>query len=221
MRLASIVLALSGAALAANEASKITLDGSTGVVISTSVAAPSGEYITYSSTATLSGEFGSITALTAAPSETTMGNTTEATSSSQTLVVIGGHRTTNKTIANATTSASQPVNTQPCNNYPQFCNRRYSNITMVAAHNSPFVRPGNVAANQALDVTAQLDDGIRMRKLMTAQPKPLTDLLSSAIPSPPTERHHVPLSHQMLNAKRGHAPILPGDSGHVGQPAPV
>jgi len=33
---------------------------------------------------------------------------------------------------------------------------------MVTAHNSPFVRKGNAAANQALSVTAQLNDGIRM-----------------------------------------------------------
>jgi hypothetical protein len=32
----------------------------------------------------------------------------------------------------------------------------------VAAHNSPFVKAGNAAANQALSVTAQLDDGIRL-----------------------------------------------------------
>ncbi|EHK96348.1 hypothetical protein M7I_7936 [Glarea lozoyensis 74030] len=38
----------------------------------------------------------------------------------------------------------------------------YSNITEVAAHNSPFVKPGNAAANQALPVTTQLNDGIRL-----------------------------------------------------------
>lgn len=33
---------------------------------------------------------------------------------------------------------------------------------MVAAHNSPFVKKGNAAANQAYGVTQQLDDGIRL-----------------------------------------------------------
>lgn len=55
-----------------------------------------------------------------------------------------------------------PQNTQPCNNYVEFCTRKYSNITMVAAHNSPFVRPGNAASNQDLDVEDQLNDGIRL-----------------------------------------------------------
>lgn len=71
----------------------------------------------------------------------------------------------NATATASSTSTQTPVvNTRPCNNYAEFCARKYSNITMVAAHNSPFVRKGNAAANQALDVTAQLDDGIRMRK---------------------------------------------------------
>lgn len=58
--------------------------------------------------------------------------------------------------------APQPTNTQPCNQYPEFCTRKYSNITYVAAHNSPFTNPNNAAANQQLSVTQQLDDGIRM-----------------------------------------------------------
>lgn len=67
---------------------------------------------------------------------------------------------TNATIT--TTSSAQPSNTQPCNNYPELCTRKYSNITEVGAHNSPFVRPGNAASNQELGVIAQLNDGIRM-----------------------------------------------------------
>jgi hypothetical protein len=71
----------------------------------------------------------------------------------------------NATATASSTSTQTPVvNTRPCNNYAEFCARNYSNITMVAAHNSPFVRKGNAAANQELDVTSQLDDGIRMRK---------------------------------------------------------
>jgi hypothetical protein len=62
----------------------------------------------------------------------------------------------------STSSSAQPTNTTPCNNYPEFCSRQYGNITEVAAHNSPFVKSGNAAANQALDVTTQLNDGIRL-----------------------------------------------------------
>lgn len=58
----------------------------------------------------------------------------------------------------------KPVRTIPCNGYTEFCDRKYGNITFVAAHNSPFVQPGSVAANQDLDVTIQLNDGIRMRE---------------------------------------------------------
>lgn len=63
--------------------------------------------------------------------------------------------------ASQTAPAPSATNTQPCNNYPELCPRRYSNITQVGCHNSPFVKKGNAAANQALDVTAQLDDGVR------------------------------------------------------------
>ncbi|EPE04999.1 tat pathway signal sequence [Ophiostoma piceae UAMH 11346] len=48
-----------------------------------------------------------------------------------------------------------------CNGYAELCDRRYSNVSMVGAHNSPFVLSKNLAANQAFHVTQQLDDGIR------------------------------------------------------------
>ena len=61
------------------------------------------------------------------------------------------------------TSSALPTftNTRPCNNYPEFCSRRYSNITEVGCHNSPFITPNNIAANQQYDVTYQLNDGVR------------------------------------------------------------
>ena len=68
----------------------------------------------------------------------------------------------NSTVSSTTSASAAPTNTQPCNDYPEFCSRRYSNITYVAAHNSPFVNPNNAAANQALGVIDQLNDGIRM-----------------------------------------------------------
>ncbi|KAI9811622.1 MAG: hypothetical protein M1827_005371 [Pycnora praestabilis] len=81
--------------------------------------------------------------------------------------VINGTKTSNATAttsgnSTSTATAQTPTNTQPCNNWPEFCERKYSNITEVCAHNSPFVRPGNAASNQELSVLSQLNDGIRM-----------------------------------------------------------
>ncbi|KIH94147.1 hypothetical protein SPBR_05965 [Sporothrix brasiliensis 5110] len=53
------------------------------------------------------------------------------------------------------------TNITVCNGYAELCSRKYSNVTMVGAHNSPFVQRNNLAANQNLKVTQQLDDGIR------------------------------------------------------------
>jgi hypothetical protein len=97
------------------------------------------------------------------------GNTT---SSSPTVTVLSGTRPLDSTtllngtsVANATTTSTAAIptgtNTTPCNNFPEFCYRKYSNITMVCAHNSPFVAPGNAGANQDLPVLNQLNDGIR------------------------------------------------------------
>lgn len=55
-----------------------------------------------------------------------------------------------------------PTYTTPCNGYIEFCNRSYGDLTYVAAHNSMFIQPNSAAANQNLDVTQQLNDGIRM-----------------------------------------------------------
>ncbi|KAJ5689720.1 hypothetical protein N7462_004112 [Penicillium macrosclerotiorum] len=151
------------------------------VVTDGTAAVPSGTYQTYSTTVTLDNGDSSVLVSTATlnATATTTGNQTIVTQTSDSVTVLvggaGGGTTTlgNGTMANATATASSTststavVNTQPCNNYAEFCARNYSNITMVAAHNSPFVKAGNVAANQALDVTAQLDDGIRMLQFQT------------------------------------------------------
>jgi hypothetical protein len=94
-------------------------------------------------------------------------STTKSTSSQLLLQGSGKSSTALNDTASSTknstsTAAPQPTNTTPCNNFPEFCERKYGNITEVSAHNSPFVRTGNAAANQALDVTTQLNDGIRM-----------------------------------------------------------
>jgi hypothetical protein len=63
-----------------------------------------------------------------------------------------------------TTLSSRPrptKNTQSCNGHVEFCDRKFSNISMVVAHNSPFVVPHNIASNQDVHVLTQLNDGIR------------------------------------------------------------
>jgi hypothetical protein len=72
----------------------------------------------------------------------------------------------------STESATPSVtNTQPCNNYPEFCQRKYSNITEIACHNSPFITQNNLAANQQFDVTSQLNDGVRFLQAQIQWPK--------------------------------------------------
>ncbi|KAF2204509.1 PLC-like phosphodiesterase, partial [Delitschia confertaspora ATCC 74209] len=48
-----------------------------------------------------------------------------------------------------------------CNLYSELCSRKFSNITTVVAHNSPFTRPHNALSNQDQPVITQLNDGIR------------------------------------------------------------
>lgn len=176
MRWSTVALAFLALAVAedtTSQTTELTTEGSTVVTLTTPVPLPSGTYQDVSTTLML-GE--SETAATATGSHngtmTTSSNGTVFTTTSNSLtLLVGGHGTTtignNSMNATGTTSAtatsSPKVNTQPCNNHVDFCMRKFSNITMVAAHNSPFVRKNNVAANQALDVTQQLDDGIRMR----------------------------------------------------------
>lgn len=213
MRLPLLVLALlAGVAMAADDTttttsseSVFTSDGSVVTMTPTSVPVPSGEYITYGSTIMVSNDTSIVLSGDATATAAT-GNATVVTQTSDGVtVLVGGHGTTTlgNGTANATATASSspsasPVqNTRPCNDYPEFCNRKYSNITMVTAHNSPFVRQGNAAANQMYDVTSQLDDGIRMCKFVLD--KLWTILLTplSAIPSPPAEWHDVSLPHQL------------------------
>jgi hypothetical protein len=69
------------------------------------------------------------------------------------------------TASTKTSTAPLATNTVPCNNYPEFCSRKYSNITEVCAHNSAFNIKDNAASNQVLSIVDQLDDGIRMSML--------------------------------------------------------
>lgn len=131
-------------------------------------------YISYSTTSTQNGS-AIILATTFAEANGSVisGSSTRSSSSTSTSISLlqgtrgsfptksGSNSTSNSTASQTSTSAA-PTNTQACNNYPEFCSRSYSNITFVAAHNSPFVKPDNAAANQQLPVLNQLNDGIRM-----------------------------------------------------------
>lgn len=142
-----------------------------------SIEAPTGTYQSVTTTIIVSTsnsatETGSGTASGTGKTASLTGNVTDAmasTTSASVTLLVGGqgtapNETTNGTAASATSSSALPTNTQPCNGYVEFCARNYSNITVVAAHNSPFVRPGSFAANQQYPVTTQLNDGIRMRR---------------------------------------------------------
>ena len=85
----------------------------------------------------------------------------------QSLTQIGGLPANNTSgTSSSTSSASSPQNTVPCNNYPEFCNRKYSNITEICAHNSAFAIPNNAGSNQFYGIVDQLNDGVRMCKLL-------------------------------------------------------
>ncbi|SPN97273.1 related to BSC1 Transcript encoded by this ORF shows a high level of stop codon bypass [Cephalotrichum gorgonifer] len=92
--------------------------------------------------------------ITLSPESTESLEPTVTFTGSQTSATFGGNGT-------ETSGAPVPTNTQPCNNYVELCERKYSNITVVGAHNSPFVREGSSASNQQLDVITQLNDGVR------------------------------------------------------------
>ncbi|KAJ6048834.1 uncharacterized protein N7446_011517 [Penicillium canescens] len=179
MRWSLLIACLAGLTVAQDSSSTTDIntitDVSTVETVTTPVSMPSGTYVDVSTTITL----GDSTVITTTRSNATMtsGNQTvlSTTTDSITLLTGGGGTTTlgnnsmNATATTATNTATKSpvVNTRPCNGYPEFCTKKYSNITMVTAHNSPFVRQNNVAANQALDVTSQLNDGIRMLQFQT------------------------------------------------------
>lgn len=180
MRWSTIILGFLAVAVAQDSTTEsstesgMTTDGTTVVSVTTPVPIPSGTYQEFSTTITLSdGDESTIISTTQYNGTKTASNQTAVTTTSDSLtLLVGGGGTTvignnsmNATATRTGTATNTPVvNTRPCNNYPEFCTRKYSNITMVAAHNSPFVRKNNIAANQVLDVTTQLNDGIRTRK---------------------------------------------------------
>ncbi|KAK8175689.1 PLC-like phosphodiesterase [Phyllosticta citrichinensis] len=157
----------------------------------TSQSTPTGSYMSYSKTIRVSNSGGSQTGAAATTGASVSGEdevsktssddktVTKTTEHTVTLLTGNGHTSTytggpltpnanvTRVVASATSSSATPTNTQPCNGYVELCDRKYSNITEVCAHNSPFVRSGSAAANQQYDVTVQLNDGIRMLQVQT------------------------------------------------------
>ena len=123
--------------------------------ISEGTAAPTGSYASYKSRITLSASAGNYTSVVTGKdgsAKTTITGVISAT---------GGSTTLASNMTATSSSAPKATNTRPCNGYVDFCSRRYSNVTVVGCHNSPFVRPGNSASNQDVGVAQQLDDGVR------------------------------------------------------------
>ena len=125
-------------------------------------------YLSYSTTVTLSSTTDTVGASNSSATSLSFASTnTSVTSSSSvtttpTATLLVGTNGASSSNGTSTSTASEATNTQSCNNYPEFCSRSYSNITYVAAHNSPFVNANNAAANQDFGVLDQLNDGIRM-----------------------------------------------------------
>lgn len=188
-------------------------------------------YLSLSTTITLSSGVPSTTLLSgsnsAAASSTgsSNGTATSSTSTSASVTYLGGGTsTTGNGTASSTSSAARPTNTQPCNGYPEFCNRQYSNITNVAAHNYPFIKPGNTGSNQELSVTDQLNDGIRMRELILCDP--LLDLQphltnNSASTNALREQHPLVLPYLLRSLKCRHNRIFLPDYCHMARRPPL
>lgn len=140
----------------ASPSSQITLDPSLSI--------SSIDYRSGSASASASGSGSGSRNATASPT----GSSSSSTSSKKQTVthLVGSAASTSTTngTASSTSSSATPTNTVPCNGYPEFCSRQYSNITQVCAHNSAFSIPNNAASNQVLSVTTQLEDGVRMSK---------------------------------------------------------
>ncbi|KAK7522047.1 PLC-like phosphodiesterase [Phyllosticta citriasiana] len=197
MRLSTLLVgALAAVAIAAKDDDDDSSSSSSDVVVLTGTertaqSTPTGNYMSYSKTIRISNSGGTQTgaAATSGPAisgedevsrtssdEKTVTKTTEhtitlLTGNGRTSTYTGGPLTPNanitRVVASATNSSATPTNTQPCNGYVELCDRKYSNITEVCAHNSPFTRTGSAAANQQYDVTVQLNDGIRMLQVQT------------------------------------------------------
>ncbi|KAI2465423.1 PLC-like phosphodiesterase [Annulohypoxylon bovei var. microspora] len=162
----SLLAAVAGGVFGQTTISDDRTTATDSTVTSSEATTPTGTYESFSSQITLGTDLGTTGSIATSMGTDNVTRSTISSSSSDTVTFLTGSAATTTTLAgnfsSSTTSATPTVtNTQPCNSYAEFCNRKYSNITNVACHNSPFVTTNNLAANQQYDVTAQLNDGVR------------------------------------------------------------
>ncbi|TKA27128.1 hypothetical protein B0A50_04465, partial [Salinomyces thailandicus] len=137
----------------------LTLNGTATTTGSSGTETGSDSSATASSTSSGSGSESQSERTSTTPDVTAiMGGAQPTTTTSATTTGDSGSNST----ASSTTSSARASNTVPCNGHPEFCNRAYSNITQVCAHNSAFYIDNNAASNQELDIPTQLNDGVRM-----------------------------------------------------------
>ncbi|KAH9864137.1 hypothetical protein J1614_010071 [Plenodomus biglobosus] len=109
--------------------------------------------------------------LTTSTSRVQNATATSSTTAEDLTAIVGGATSSSNAVVSATTSSRpQASNTTPCNGHAEFCSRKFSNISMVVAHNSPFVRANNAASNQVYPVLTQLNNGIRGLQFETQKP---------------------------------------------------
>lgn len=167
----STVMAQDSATSTNTEDEQLILTGSGSFLLS-QPATPTGPYTSYDRiTLTGTNEPSDVSGSVSSDDNSTSTRVPISQNTDFTLIV--GQETTMSGNFSATSSAAEPqvTNTRPCNNYVELCNRKYSNITNVAAHNSPFVRPGNAGSNQDLPVVAQLNDGVRLLQAQMQYPE--------------------------------------------------
>lgn len=167
--------------------SSVALTGDNGLPTGTHVT-----YLSFNSTMTLS--------------TTNIGATDSIPTSSLTQLIggstiIASNTTTILGNATATSSSAIPTNTQPCNNYVEFCTRKYSNITMITAHNFPFVKQGNAESNQQYGVIDQLNDGVRMRECSLIRLEICCLIPGSSRSNAFCQQHIIFLSHFMRSTQ--------------------
>jgi hypothetical protein len=119
---------------------------------------PTGNRATYY-TASITNSFSTYSTINATAITSINHNGTNSTSAA--VSISSATQTTLAGTLTKSSSSSTPTSGAKCNGYSELCERKYSNITYVVAHNSPFHVPNNAASNQVFDVTTQLDNGIR------------------------------------------------------------
>ncbi|PIG88484.1 hypothetical protein AARAC_008256 [Aspergillus arachidicola] len=141
-----------------------TLEGTiTGKV--SDAATPTGTYQSITSTVTLGSGHGTVVGSHTLTGSDATATTASNTTTSNSVTVLGGTQTLNGT-ANATMTASASASSSPVAT-PSLAMDTPNSVHGTIPTSPPFVQSGSVAANQALEVEDQLNDGIRMLQFQT------------------------------------------------------